>query len=447
MKLSKFKLVWGAQFFISVLILFILSCSAPVEKIEVVKEIIIQDKDSLKSEIAFRRKVKLGIDVLTENNFDILKGKNVGLITNQTGVNNQLIPSLDILFQSQEVNLIALFGPEHGVRGDVEGGKYIEFYYDSETNLPVYSLYGKTRKPTKEMLRNIDVLIYDIQDIGVRSYTFISTMGLAMEAAAENNIEFIVLDRPNPLGGLKVEGNITENEFTSFISQFPIPYVYGLTCGELAQMLLGESMLDLKNPLNLKVVQMEGWNRRMNFQDTGLEWIPTSPHIPHNFSAYFYPMTGILGELRNSLSIGVGYTLPFQIVGAEWINSIDLANELNSMKIEGVYFRPITFKPYYAFGVGKTLNGIQIHITDYKKLNLTNTQFYIIYALKKLYPQKNLFELADSAEIVMFNKAAGTDKIKSMILDEIELNEVIEFLNKDVENFKELSKKYFLYNE
>lgn len=447
MKLSKFKLVWGAQFFISVLILFILSCSAPVEKIEVVKEIIIHDKDTLKSEIANRSKIKLGIDVLTENNFDILKGKNVGLITNQTGVNNQLIPTLDILFQSQEVNLIALFGPEHGVRGDVEGGKYIEFYYDSKTNLPVYSLYGKTRKPTKEMLRNIDVLIYDIQDIGVRSYTFISTMGLAMEAAAENNIEFIVLDRPNPLGGLKVEGNITEKEFTSFISQFPIPYVYGLTCGELAQMLLGESMLDLKNSLNLKVVQMKGWNRKMNFQDTGLEWIPTSPHIPHNFSAYFYPMTGILGELRSSLSIGVGYTLPFQIVGAEWINSIDLANELNAFKIEGVHFRPITFKPYYAFGVGKTLNGIQIHITDYKKLNLTNTQFYIIYALKKLYPQKNLFELADSAEIVMFNKAAGTDKIKSMILDEIELNEVIDFLDKDVENFKELSKKYFLYGE
>ena len=238
----KFKLVCKVQLFFSVLIIFISSCSAPVEKIEVIKEIIIHDKDSLKTEIFSNPKVKLGIDVLRENNFDILKGKNVGLITNQTGVDNKLIPTIDILSQAQEVNLIALFGPEHGVRGDVEGGKYVEFYYDSKTNLPIYSLYGKTRKPTKEMLQNIDVLIYDIQDIGVRSYTFISTMGLAMEAAAENNIEFVVLDRPNPLGGLKVEGNITEKGFTSFISQFPIPYVYGLTCGELAQLLIGENM-------------------------------------------------------------------------------------------------------------------------------------------------------------------------------------------------------------
>ncbi len=391
-------------------------------------------------------KVKTGIEVLRERNFDILKNKRVGLITNPTGVDHKLKSTIDLLNEAEGVNLVALFGPEHGVRGNIEAGEYISSYIDSTTNLPVYSLYGNTRKPTKEMLKDIDVLVYDIQDIGVRSYTFISTMGLAMEAAAEKEIQFVVLDRPNPLGGVKIEGCITEKKYQSFISQFPIPYVYGLTCGELAQLLNNESMLNNNLKCELNIIPLEGWNRKMNFEDTGLLWVLTSPHIPHKYSSYFYPMTGILGELRSAISIGVGYTLPFQLVGNDWIDGHCLAKELNSRKIEGLFFRPITYKPYYGYGKGKSLSGVQIYIADYSKVNLTKTQFHVIDALTKLYPNKNLFNTASNSEVNMFNKAVGTDKITKSFLENIGLQKVFNVFDKDVKEFKELSKKYYLYN-
>ena len=200
--------------------------------------------------------IKTGLEVLKEQRFQCLKGKRVGLITNPTGVDNHLRSTIDILHEAPEVNLTALYGPEHGVRGDVHAGDKIDSGTDPATGLPVYSLYGATRKPTPEMLKDIDVLVYDIQDIGCRSFTYISTMGLAMEAAAENNIEFVVLDRPNPLGGLKIEGCIVEDGFFSFVSQYKIPYVYGLTCGELALMLNAD-----KQPgkaCKLHVVKMKG---------------------------------------------------------------------------------------------------------------------------------------------------------------------------------------------
>ncbi|MGL4331885.1 MAG: exo-beta-N-acetylmuramidase NamZ family protein, partial [Bacteroidales bacterium] len=193
---------------------------------------------------AFATHVKTGIEVLRDQNFKILEGKRVGLITNPTGVDSKLKSTIDILKEAPNVNLVALFGPEHGVRGDVHAGDKVDNARDEKTGLPVYSLYGKTRKPSDEMLKDIDVLVYDIQDIGCRSFTYISTLGLAMEAAAKNGKEVIVLDRPNPLGGHKVEGNLVEDGFISFVSQFKIPYVYGLTCGELANMLNGEKMLE-----------------------------------------------------------------------------------------------------------------------------------------------------------------------------------------------------------
>jgi len=370
---------------------------------------------------------RLGIDELVRRNFDILKNKRVGLITNPTGVNSKLKSTIDILYNDSKVNLVALFGPEHGVRGDAKDGEYVEFYTDIKTNLPVFSLYGKTRKPSKKMLDLIDILVYDIQDIGVRSYTFISTMGLAIEAASEAGIEFVVLDRPNPLGGEKIEGNIVEENYISFISQYPIPYLYGLTSGELANLLVGEKMVKTSADFQIQVITMENWNRKMIFEDTGLQWIPTSQHIPHIFSPYFYPMTGVLGELRDAVSIGVGYTLPFQIVGTEWVNGLELANKLNQMKIDGLFFRPITFKPYYAFGKGKTLNGVQIHIVDFTKVNLVKTQFYIIAAIQELYPNKDLFDLADKNQISMFNKGIGTNQISKMISNHNDLNMIFKY--------------------
>jgi len=389
-------------------------------------------------------KVKTGIEVLRENNFDILKGKRVGLITNPTGVDSKLKSTIDILFEEKDVPLVALFGPEHGVRGDYAAGDYVESYIDQQTKLPVYSLYGKTRKPSNEMLKNIDVLVYDIQDIGCRSYTYISTMGLCMEAAAENNIEFVVLDRPNPLGGLKVEGNLVEDGFISFVSQFKIPYVYGLTCGELAKLLNEEGMLVNGRKCNLTVVEMKNWKREMSFEETGLFWVPTSPHVPHNYSPEFYVSTGIMGEL-GVVSEGVGYTLPFQVFAAEWIDGNLLAEKMNLLGLEGVLFRPISFKPFYGRDAKNSLHGVQVYFTDYNKVNLMSLQFLFMQVNNELYPDKNPFSLANESRLKMFDKVAGSDKIRELFTKNMKYIDIKNYLEKDAENFKKLSEKYYMY--
>ncbi len=388
--------------------------------------------------------VKTGIEVLRDSNFDILKGKRVGLVTNPTGVDSKLKSTIDILHESPDVNLVALFGPEHGVRGNYAGGDYVDFYIDEYTKLPVYSLYGKTRKPDSTMLKNIDVLIYDIQDIGCRSYTYISTMGLVMEAASENNIEVVVLDRPNPLGGNRVEGGLVEEGHFTFVSMFKIPYVYGLTCGELAKLINEEGMLRGGVKCKLTVVPMEGWNRGMTFEETGLPWVPTSPHIPDVYSPFYYVASGIVGELY-AISIGVGYTLPFQTFAAEWFDSKKLADKMNSYGMDGVIFRPITYKPFYSFGMGKDLNGVEIHITDYKNAKLMPIQFYFLHALKELYPDSTLFKNENKSRFKMFDNVIGNDRVREILSRNFSMNELQEYFEKDASEFREFSKKYFLY--
>jgi len=387
-------------------------------------------------------KIKTGIEVLKEQNFKILEGKRVGLITNPTGVDNDLKSTIDILHEAKNVKLVALFGPEHGVRGDVHAGDHVDNSNDPSTGVPVYSLYGKTRKATPDMLKGIDVLVYDIQDIGCRSFTYISTMGLAMEAAAENNIEFVVLDRPNPVNGLKIEGNVVEDGCYSFVSQFKIPYVYGLTCGELAMMLNNENML--KKQCKLHVVKMKGWKRKMDYTQTGLQWVPASPHIPHAHSAEFYPVSGILGEL-GYMSIGVGYTIPFQMFAAEWIKADEFAAKMNSLNLPGIKFRPIHLNPFYAVGQGKNLQGVQVHITDYKKAALSEIQFYIMQEVAELYPDKAVFNNADNKRFSMFDKVSGSDQIRLRFAKNNRFEDIKDYWYKDVESFKKLSKKYYLY--
>lgn len=386
--------------------------------------------------------VKTGIEVLRSQKFQLLAGKRVGLITNPTGVDSNMKSTIDILFEAPNVKLVALFGPEHGVRGDTYAGDKVDNATDPKTGLPVYSLYGKTRKATPEMLKDIDVLVYDIQDNGCRSFTYISTMGLAMEAAAENNIEFVVLDRPNPLGGKKIEGNLTEEPFISFVSQFKIPYLYGQTCGELALMLNGEKLL--KKQCNLSVVKMKGWRRKMNWENTGLEWVVASPHIPHKHSSYYYPVTGILGEL-GYVSIGVGYTLPFQIVGAPWINADSLSNVLNKLNLQGIAFRPIHFKPFYATFKDEHCHGVEIHIMNYKQARLSEIQFYIMQELNKLYPAKAVFNNADKDRFNMFDKVSGSDQIRLKFSVNHSFNDIKDYWYKDVDSYRKLSKKYYLY--
>lgn len=393
---------------------------------------------------AFAQKIRIqtGIEVLKNSNFKILEGKRVGLITNPTGVDNQLKSTIDILHEAPNVNLVALFGPEHGVRGDVHAGDHVDNSSDPTTGLPVGSLYGKTRKATPDMLKGIDVLVYDIQDIGCRSFTYISTMGLAMEAAAENNIEFVVLDRPNPLGGLKVEGNLAEDGYISFVSQFKIPYLYGLTCGELAQMLNEENML--AKQCKLTVVKMKGWKRKMDYTQTGLQWIPSSPHIPHAHSAFFYPVSGIVGEL-GYLSIGVGYTIPFQMFAADWIKAEEFASALNKLNLPGVHFRPMHLKPFYSVGVGTQMQGVQVHLTDYHKANLSEIQFYVMQVIAQLYPDKAVFANANEKRFDMFDKVSGSNQIRLLFAKNNRFEDIQAYWNKDVEAFKKLSKKYYLY--
>jgi len=396
--------------------------------------------------ISFSQSVQVitGIEVLKESNFKILEGKRVGLITNPTGVDSKLKSTIDILYEAKNVHLVALFGPEHGVRGDYAAGDIVETYTDPQTNLPVFSLYGRTRKPTAEMLKGVDVLVYDIQDIGCRSYTYISTMGLAMEAAAENNIEFVVLDRPNPLGGLKVEGNLVEDGYLSFVSQFKIPYVYGLTCGELAKLLNEEKMLRDEKQCKLTVIPMRNWKREMLFKDTGLEWVLTSPHVPHEYSPQYYVSTGIMGEL-GIVSEGVGYTLPFQVFAADWINANVLAEKMNSLNLEGVIFRPITIKPYYGGDVNKELHGIQIHILNSNLVNLMSLQFLFMQTNNELYPEYNPFKMADRSALNMFDKVMGTSNIREQFVKRMKYDDIKDYLEKDIEKFKEISKKYYIY--
>jgi uncharacterized protein YbbC (DUF1343 family) len=389
-------------------------------------------------------KVKLGVDVLRSRKFDILKNKRVGLITNPTGVASDLQQTIDVLANAPEVQLVALYGPEHGVRGDSEGGKHVESTIDKRTGIPVYSLYGKTRKPTNEMLQGIDILVYDIQDIGNRTYTYISTMGLAMEAAAENGIPFVVLDRPNPLTGTRVEGPMLEPKYKSFVGAYPIPYVYGMTAGELAQMINNEGWLNGGSKCNLTVVPMEGWKRSMWWDETGLEWVPSSPNVPHASTTMFAVMTGILGELGTA-NQGIGYTLPFELVGAPWADGAVLSRYLNSRGLAGVYFRPIAYRPTTSDSMSILYEGVQIHVLDRDRVNLTAIELSILEALLRLFPEYNIFLRAKPDRLEMFDKVVGTYEIRRQLLNGTSVEEMLNTINQQRALFMIKRDKYLLY--
>ena len=386
-----------------------------------------------------------GIEVLKQNEFEGLRGKRVGLITNPTGIDNSLRSTIDILHAAPEVKLAALFAPEHGVRGDIHAGDHVDASVDAATGVAVRSIYGRNRKPTAEMLKDIDVLVYDIQDIGCRSYTFISTMGLAMQACAELGKEFMVLDRPNPLGGNKVEGNLVEDGCYSFVSQFPIPYIYGLTPGELALYLNDSGLLGEKRT-NLTVVPMKGWKRSMDFRATGMPWVLPSPHIPTPESAVYYPMSGILGELTGYMSIGVGYTEPFKLFCAEWVDADKLAKRMNARALPGIIFRPIHIKPCYSPGQGKHLQGVEIYVTDMESAPLSLTQFYVMEELAAMYPAHKAFAAVTQQRLNMFDKVCGSKEIRKLFSRRYRVDDMAEYWNKDADGFRSATAKYHLYD-
>lgn len=383
--------------------------------------------------------ISLGVDVFFEEKHDlVLRDKNVGLITNHTGINKSCFLTSD-LFKKKCFNLKALFCPEHGLKGN---GYAFEKIVDAETEegVPIYSLHGETRRPTEKMLKEIDVLIYDMQDIGVRAYTYATTLFYAMEEASKKNIEVIVLDRPNPMGGLVVDGPMLEDQFRSFIGYVNVPYCHGMTIGELAHFFNEEYKLGCK----LKIVPMKGWKRSMKFSDTGLTWIPPSPHVPESDTPFFSASTGILGEIE-LVNIGIGYTLPFKVVGAAWINADEFALQLNKLKLPGVSFTPFHYRPFYGSYKGTDCHGVLIVIQDPQKYKPLSVQFALLGLLKSLYPEEfdKKIKAMTASKRRLFCLAAGNDRVISLLEKEKFVTwKLLELDKEKREEFLKVREKY-----
>jgi uncharacterized protein YbbC (DUF1343 family) len=386
---------------------------------------------------------KSGADALLESGAKSLRGKRAALITHPAAVTASLEMTADALFKAEGVTLVALMGPEHGIRGAAYAGEKVADEKDPKTGLPVFSLYGKSAKPTPAMLKGVDALVYDVQDIGARSYTYISTLALAMEAAAEARIPLIVLDRPDPTGGARVEGGLPpEGWKKNFINFLPVPYVYGMTPGELALMINGEGWLPGKKKCKLEVVKLEGWRRGMPFSETGRPWVPTSPHIPRAETSVFYAATGIVGEL-GVLNEGVGYPLPFELLGAPWLDGEKLAGALNALKLPGVAFRPLSYKPYYGTHKGVMNGGVQIHLLDAKTAPWTAIQFHAVEAIKKLYPERDFFAGASTGG---FDRCLGSAAVREHLQAGKPVAELLAQWEKESAAFSKRRAKYLLYD-
>ncbi|MCX7012690.1 MAG: DUF1343 domain-containing protein [Candidatus Sumerlaeota bacterium] len=334
-------------------------------------------------------RVAPGVEVLLARHMDWIAGKRVGLITNQTGVARDLRSSIDLLAARPECKLTALFCAEHGIRGVVGAGKKVGDERDEKTGLPVRSLYGETRRPTPQMLADVDVLLYDIQDIGVRGYTYIATLGYAMEAAFAAGKGFIVLDRPDPMGGLMLDGPVIPNALVSFVSAYELPWVYGMTPGETARWICQTKGLTG----DLKVAPLAGWKRGMSYEETGLAWIPPSPCVTRADTALYYAVTGAIGELQ-VVSEGAGTALPFELVGAPWIDAEAFTEDLRKRRLPGVLFSPAHFTPRdYGFK-DKTCEGAQIHIMDRAAYSPSAVMIALVQSLARLYPSRPLFDAA-----------------------------------------------------
>jgi uncharacterized protein YbbC (DUF1343 family)/CubicO group peptidase (beta-lactamase class C family) len=372
-----------------------------------------------------------GIDVLEQENFTPLAGKRVGLITNQTGVDREGRRTIDVLAHAPGVKLVAVFSPEHGILGKADAN--VSSGTDEATGLPVYSLYGETRRPTDEMLKGIDALVYDIQDAGVRFYTFTTTMGYAMEAAAKHHISFYVLDRPDPLDGITIEGPILDRDKLSFVGYFPMPVRYAMTLGELAKMFDAENKIGA----DLHVVEMKDWHREDPYETTGLAWIAPSPNLRSVTAALLYPGIEILQA--GGVSVGRGTDSPFELFGAPWIDAPQLAAELNGRFVPGVRFVPTNFTPVSDLYDGELCHGISIVISDRASVNSMLMGIEIAAALHKLYP--NQFSLDKMIELV--GNAETIAKLKS---GEAPMRIVWDWEN-NLETFRKMRAKYLIYPE
>ena len=377
--------------------------------------------------------VRLGIENL-DGALAVFKGKRVGLITNATGVDSQLRRTVDIL--NEKVNLVALFAPEHGLRGNVAAGAPVPHEIDAKTGLPIYSLHGETRKPTAAMLKEVDVLAFDIQDIGTRSYTYIYTMAYAMQRARELNKTFVVFDRPNPVGGERVEGGLLKPAYSSFIGLYPIPIRHGLTVGELARLFNEEFAIGV----NLVVVPMQGWQRSMQLAQTRLPWVMTSPNIPTPDSALVYSGTGLFGG--SNVSEGIGTTRPFELVGAPWLDGQKLANLLNVQRLPGVYFRPVHFTPQWGKYQGRVCNGVQLHITDPRQFSTVLVGLRLLDAIREQGGSRFKWNEPKGKDRWMIDLYAGGPELRE---GKIATTELLALWGTEAEEFRRRAHKYRLY--
>ncbi len=387
--------------------------------------------------------VKTGADLLFEKQFKLIEGKRVGLVTNHSALLSNGKHLADALNEDKRTKLTVLFGPEHGVRGDAPAGAQIDNDMDTKTGVRVYSLYGKINKPTPEMLRDVDVLIYDIQDVGVRFYTYVSTLSYAMEAAAENNIPYIVLDRPNPIRGTWVEGFNRDDSLRSFVGLHPIVIAHGMTIGELATMYNDEGWMKDGVKAKLTVVKMEGWMRSMWYDETGLKWVRPSPNLPTLKSAIVYPGTCFFEGVN--ISEGRGSEHPFEYMGAPYIDPVKWANALNACNLQGVEFEPTNFTPRSIEGVvlhpkyeGVSCKGVWVRIIDRNVLEPVKVGVYMLATAKELF--------ADSVKWRRsINRLAGTPKLAAAIDAGVPPERIVEMWRDDVEKFKKIRAKHLLY--
>lgn len=381
--------------------------------------------------------MKLGLDVFLEESYKSFTGKRIGLVTNMTGVDKHLKPAIDLFHQHEGINLTVLYAPEHGIRGDAKEGEQVDSIIDPVTKLPVYSLYGNTRKPTKEMLEAVDVIVFDLQDIGTRYYTFIYTMAYVMEACQRYNKHFVVLDRPNPISGGTVEGNLVQEDVRSFVGLLPIPNRHGMTVGELALLFKGEFNYDCE----LTVVAMEGWKRDMYLDDTDVFWVPPTPNTTSIDMCVLYPGTCLIEG--TNLSEGRGTTKPFEWIGAPFIDGQKLSERFNARKLPGVLARQTSFVPTYQKYKGEVCSGIQLHIVDRSKLEAFYTGTVLLEVIAEMYPEAFTFTKNENDKY-FFDLLAGDKSLREAILQG-KTKEFKEEYQNELKEFTAMKTHYHMY--
>jgi len=388
-------------------------------------------------------KVKTGLEILLANRTEILKNRRVGVVVNPASVDSRLRSTVNLLSAHPEIDLTAVFGPQHGTRGETQDNMIEwEDFRDPDRGLPVFSLYGKTRKPTAEMLAGVDTIVFDLQDVGARYYTYIQTLALVMEACSGCGKELVVLDRPNPINGVDLEGPVLSPHFRSFVGLYPLPIRHGMTMGEIAEYLNREFRLGC----DLKVIPMEGWQRSMFFDETGLPWIMPSPNMPTLDTAIIYPGMCLLEG--TNLSEGRGTTRPFELCGAPWIEPEDLAETLHYMKLPGVRFRPVYFEPTFHKWSGQVIGGVQIHVLDRRVFLPFLTGLAVIQSFRTA--AGSGFRFNDPPyeyeyEKLPFDILCGTDRIRIQMEKSVPLNEIQNAWMDSLRKFSEKRKQYLLY--